>query len=77
MLIFNWVFKYQPITSEILTQSCRYKKIKKQFGSGRKMSPPLGPSICLVYLSKTKTNRRVAHPIIQMNELTSGFISLG
>ena len=45
---FNWVFEYQSIASEILTQPSRYRK---QFASRRKMSLSLEPGTCLVYAS--------------------------
>ena len=48
----NWVFKYQPIASDIFTQPSHYKRTKKQSSSRRKRFPPLWPGSCLDYTSK-------------------------
>ena len=37
---FNWVFEYQQIASELITQQSNYKS-RKQFVRRRKRSPPL------------------------------------
>ena len=50
MPTFSWIFKYQPIVSELLTQPSRYKKSRKQFPSRRKRSPTLEPGIYLDYI---------------------------
>ena len=45
-----WVFEYQPIALEILTQPSRYKRTKKQFTSRHK-SLTLEPRSYLYYIS--------------------------
>ena len=50
MPTFNWVYTYQPITSDILTQPS-HKKSRKQYAIRLKRYPQLEPECFLDYAS--------------------------
>ena len=52
MPTFKWVFEYQPIESEILTQPCRYKRAENNLLADEKDTPHCS---CLSYTSLLNT----------------------